>query len=799
MATVSQNIYVWGITDKTLPNVCLGSAYTPQTFTLTGVGSGPYTWADISSPPLPTGMSFDTSTQVLSGTPTSITAGGWDHAILQLSVTSSDGQTAYKNFPFIVYTNPIITNDPTVLTDGVYNTSYSDFITSSVGATSGFDSPIPTIVSYSIISGSLPDGLVLNASTGEISGLIASTNGLFSFIARVIDSNGCHGDQALSISITGFELPEITTTSLPDGIILTPYSQTLIGIANAPGSIIWSITSGSLPGGLSLTGSTGEIAGTTDSSEGTSTFIVRATNSNGYYSEQELSITVNIGVVSITTNSLSSSCRRTSYTQSLVASGGTPPYTWSLDSGTLPANLTLDSGGNIGSDIDASVTPGIFSFTVRAVDSAISPIHAIKTLSITVYQEPVWVTTNPMADGHITVPYSQFLNATGAVSYSLESGDLPDNLYLNRATGEISGTPSALGTFDFIITATSGQGCTTDLPLSIWIRHTPHISGTFTNSCDYNSNGVTTYAVQLTGTDGVPPYIFQLYSGPLPQALTVSRDGLVSGVPAESGVFSPVISVIDSEGNVTNESFTFEIYSGPKLFTSYVASAIYGRPYAQIIEYTGGTPPVVMYLSNGSLPPGLVFDSMNQLISGTPTQAGFFAFDITVQDANSCANTKSFSITVLAPPSITTALLPNACQTDNYSAFILVSSGLAPYYWFISSSAQLPQNLVLDPRTGEIAGIPQVSGTFKFSIKVVDQNGLEATADFTLAVIDQLICKGLGGGNPGSGGPGDTSPKYETRSRMISLESTLVVVEDPFHQTNMFKYTPTPFQDKPEN
>ena len=82
--------------------------------------------------------------------------------------------------------------------------------------------------------------------------------------------------------------PSITTSSLPDGKVGEAYSHTLTATGTAP--ITWSISNGTLPDGLKLTGNTGEISGT-PTAEGTATFTVKATNSAGS-NTKELSITI---------------------------------------------------------------------------------------------------------------------------------------------------------------------------------------------------------------------------------------------------------------------------------------------------------------------------------------------------------------------------------------------------------------------------------------------------------------------------------------------------------------------------
>jgi hypothetical protein len=116
--------------------------------------------------------------------------------------------------------------------------------------------------------------LVLNVSTGTISGT-PFTTGTFHFTVKAANTAGSH---TRNLSIITAEAPNITTASLPGGIVRTTYSQRLAATGSAP--ISWSITSGSLPNGLALNASAGTISGT-PSTAGTFYFMVKATNAAG--------------------------------------------------------------------------------------------------------------------------------------------------------------------------------------------------------------------------------------------------------------------------------------------------------------------------------------------------------------------------------------------------------------------------------------------------------------------------------------------------------------------------------------
>jgi hypothetical protein len=698
MSTITHDIYIAGILtidDEVLSNVCLGSAFTPQTFTLTG-GIGPYTWSDISSPPLPTGMSFDPSTQILSGTPTSIPAGGWDHVTVTLNVVSGDAQTATKTFNFIIYTNPIITNDPITLLDGIYLFSYSDFITSSLGAMSGFDTPAPTITGYSIVTGVLPTGLVLNTSTGEVHGTITSVSGYFAFTARVTDSHGCHGDQALSINVTETAL-------------------------------------------------------------------------------------------SITTSSLPGSCRGASYDQTVVATDGVSPYTYSVSVGSLPPTLSLNtSTGEITGTVDVGATVQVYTFTIHVVDSTPgTPLTANRVLSVEVYGEPVWVTTTLPA-GNLGNLYSQTLVATGGSLYNINIGSFPPGLDVDVSTGILSGTPTLEGVYPFTMTATSVHGCdnVADQAFSITIVEAlPTVTGTFSNIC----KGAT-YYTHVTAT-GTPPLTYAITGGALPQSLTLGAvSGSVQGITAEAGDFTFDITVTDSLGLTGTNTFNFTVYDSPVINPPSLPPGVYGKPYqGYTFTYTGGTRPVTWVLYS-TLPKGLIFNTIYGTITGTPLEFGYIDLDVGIQDANGCSYTfpDGFHphLIVAGPPLIDgTIPMPPGCEGQAYSFYIIAVGGIPPYYYFITSDNYPPQNLVLNPYTGQLSGIPLMAGTYSFTVKVVDNNNLYVTKDYTLIIRTIQEC-----------GQADEADNITiTKTRLASLESDPVFVVDPFHQRFLTEYLPLPF------
>lgn len=155
------------------------------------------------------------------------------------------------------------------------------------------DADAGSAITYSIVSGSLPAGLSFNGSTGVISGTPTGVLSSGSFTVRATDAGGNYVERAFAVNNVGTAAPVWTTaagalTPAPSG---SAYSVTLVATDDSGTAPTYSIASGSLPGGLSLNGSTGVISGTISGS-GTSSFTINATDANGTSTARAFTINV---------------------------------------------------------------------------------------------------------------------------------------------------------------------------------------------------------------------------------------------------------------------------------------------------------------------------------------------------------------------------------------------------------------------------------------------------------------------------------------------------------------------------
>ncbi len=184
--------------------------------------------------------------------------------------------------------------------------------------------------------------------------------------------------------------PTITTESLPNGTVGTAYSQTLA--VTGSDTITWSLASGSLPEGLSINESTGEITGT-PTAEGSSTFTVNAENSYGSDSrEYTLAIapeqTVSVTGVSLSATSLTLTEEETATLTATVepANATNKGVTWSSNDETV---ATVDADGKV-----TAVGAGTATITVTTEDG-----KKTATCTVTVEHDPAGAWSSD-ADGH---------------------------------------------------------------------------------------------------------------------------------------------------------------------------------------------------------------------------------------------------------------------------------------------------------------------------------------------------------------------------------------------------------------
>ena len=600
----------------------------------------------------------------------------------------------------------------TSVAQGTVGVPYSQTL-QAVGGTGTF--------TWSVGSGTLLQGLSLSAA-GVLSGTptLAETG---TFTAHVVSGTAA-ASQPIDVTVVAAPVVPntipifISTTSLPTAIVGVAYSQ---AIATTGGGTpqSFSLLSGRLPTGFALS-SSGVITGTATAA-GSGTFTVVVISGVATATQTYTLTTANpTPPLAITTTALAGGTTGFFYSQTLVATGGTGTYAWTVNAGTLPAGMTLSAAGVL-SGIPTTIATS--SFTVQVTSGALT---ATQALSVVVTPPPLVIPTTTLGSAINGAAYSHQLQSTGGTggnAWVVLSGALPPGLSLS-AGGLISGTPTTLGANAFTVQVTSGtQTASQALSLTVVAPGPVVITS---NALADGPVGVP-YSVQLNATGGINTYTWSVSAGALPAGITLSASGLLSGTPAVLGTSAFTVQATSGAQNSTK---ALSILVDPVLAITTAGSPAdsVGFAYNQTLAATGGTGTYTWSII-GSLPPGLAM-SAGGVITGTPTTVGSYFFNVKVVSGSQlAAKADTIVINPTPPVVITTLQLAGGLVGTASSQTLTATGGTNVYTWSVASGS-LPLGMSLSS-SGMLSGTPTAVGTSAFTVQAAS-GSLTATQALTM-------------------------------------------------------------------
>lgn len=722
----------------------VGQAYS-QTFDVRG-GTPPYTFslfnlATNNSTP-PPGLSFDSSTGTISGTPTSAGA-----TVLDITATDAAGSAQTIGVTFNIYSLEITT--PNILPNVTSGRAYSEALS------------INPPGAYTWTATGLPFGLTIDLHTGVISGTVS--NGATG--ASLVTVTAANASTAVVKNFTIFTTTLSSTWLLSGtggllGDVLVN-NRVVTGLSLSGGTPPYNVTldSGALPPGLDIVPDSVVFSGQDfglfliaglPTTPGSYTFRVRYTDAAGLSIVRP--VTLNVRTIALATSSVGPAALGQPFTAHLFGSGAPGPFAFALSPAFTPPNLgglTLSSSGVL------SGTPtqtGTFSFNVDITSGALTrrqgvsyTVEATGNRVINVTPGLFGVTDLPMGINFLAAISPS--GGIGTQTWSIPSGSLPPGIQLlSGATlpraftppvALLQGAPSVAGDYRFQVRVDDSTG---NFGIrEILVHVSPMRNGPINHPYSFTAvpppmQVGTPYNYQITMLNSAPPVTFvDAASGVstlMPTGVSMSSSGAISGAPSDGGVFDQTFVATDANGT-TRESFTaFNAYPtggtiGVVGSTSVnLSDATLGTAYSfnlnNLLNPGYGVGPFVWTLDSGAFPAGLGISG--NFIVGTPTATGTSNFSVLVTDSQGTQhlvgplsmNVSTMSITAGAGDT-----LAPAAQNSTYGALFRAAGATGPFTFRPAYFSDMPAGLSL-ASNGILSGTPIVQGPFQLWIDAVD-------------------------------------------------------------------------------
>ena len=491
-------------------------------------GTTPYVW---SATGLPTGLSINTSTGAVTGTPT---AAG-TYAVRVIAASAAKIPSAPLTYSWNVATALTVTTPATQQ--------------ATIGQSSSLTvNPLGGTAPYAWSATGLPTGLSINDKTGVVSGT-PTTGGTSATKVTITDAFGRTVTASFSwvVAAAPAVIPPVAQTSTV-GVAITSLTVSATG-GTTP--YTWSATG--LPAGLSIASGSGVVSGT-PTTAGTSSVTVSAKDSTGRTSAGTTFAWTVGTAVAITAVGTQQATTGKPVTLALTANGGTTSYTWTATG--LPAGLTINA--TTGVITGTPTTVGTASVTVTAKDTAGRTSTA--TFSWVVAAAPTVITPANRSSTTGVAIASVTLSATGGTTpYTWTATGLPAGLTLNTKTGVITGTPTTAGVSTVTVSVGDATGRTSAGVTFTWRTATPVVltdpnwPGLSTGIEELNTVG-DTVALAMKASGGNGPFAWSATG--LPAGLSIAAgSGLISGSPTDAGAdemlySDTVVTAVDADGRI---------------------------------------------------------------------------------------------------------------------------------------------------------------------------------------------------------------------------------------------------------
>ncbi|MEZ0484434.1 putative Ig domain-containing protein [Fibrella aquatica] len=648
---------------------------------------------------------------VVVGTPGSLsTVEVTESGTYSVRIASASGCISTTSTTVTSTTATVSLTNPTTRS-GTVNVFFSQTFSASGGATPR---------SFSIASGSLPDGLSLS-TVGVLSGT-PTQSGSFTITVRATDANGCSATGSAYVLTIVDNRPTIENLAAVNPTVCVGSLITFTAtVGNVSGSYNFTLTNGINTPTTGVKVASNFSQNVLASGAGTQSFTLLVTG-NGLSARATTEVTVSPLPIAGLSNSGPLSCTNTSVT--LTATGGSS-YTFTNNDGEVLAGT--------GNSRTVSVAG---TYQVRIANAS----GCVSTTSTTVISNTATVTvTNPTTrSGSVNVFFNQTFSASGGTSprsFSVASGSLPNGLSLSAA-GVLSGTPTQSGSFTITVQVTDANGCsaTGSAYMLTLVDNRPTINGFTTLDNTVCVGSPVTFLATVGNVTG--NYNFTVTNGTSTTTGTSSNTNFSQNLTASGS---------------GNQTFTLTINDNSQSASATTSLTVNALPIATLMSNFGGTltcgqTSLTLTSSggthyefarqggggilgmSGAIPDGVLRDGF-AIVNASGV------YSVTVNNSNTgCRSTttttvySNTAVITVSNPATATGIL-NTAFNQTFTA----SGGVAPRSFSLASGS-LPNGLTLSA-AGILSGTPTQSGSFPITVQANDANGCSGvSAIYTLVI-----------------------------------------------------------------
>ncbi|MCG1759138.1 putative Ig domain-containing protein [Staphylococcus epidermidis] len=671
---------------------------------------------------LPDGVTFDETTNTISGTPSKV--GSYD---ITVTTTDESGNATETTFTIEVEdtTKPTVEN-----VAGQTQEINTEIEPIKIEATDNSGQAVTNKVE------GLPAGVTFDEATNTISGT-PSEVGSYTVTVTTMDESGNATETTFTIDVEDTTKPTVESVADQTQEVNTEITPITIESEDNSDQAVTNKVDG-LPDGVTFDEATNTISGT-PSEVGSYTVTVTTTDESGNATETTFTIDVE-DTTKPTVKSVSDQTQEvnTEITPITIESEDNSDQAVTNKVDGLPDGITFDEATNTISGTPSEV--GSYDITVTTTDESGNATETTFTINVEDTTKP---TVEDIADQTQEVnteiePIKIEATDNGGQAVTNKVDGLPDGVTFDEATNTISGTPSEVGSYDIIVTTTDENGNSETTTFTIDVEDTtkPTVESVVDQTQEVNTE-IT--PIKIEATDNSGQAVANKVDG-LPNGVTFDETtNTISGTPSEVGSYDIIVTTTDESGNVTETIFTIDVEDTTKPTVESIAGQTQ-EVNTEIepikIEATDNSGQAVTNKVDG-LPNGVTFDEATNTISGTPSEVGSYTVTVTTTDESGNATETTFTIDVEDTTKPTVESVADQTQEVNTEITPITIESEDNSGQAVTNKVEgLPAGMTFDETTNTISGTPSEVGSYTVTVTTTDESGNETETTFTIDVED---------------------------------------------------------------